>query len=183
MITDAAREKMKCLLVAVASLALLVGCSEDAPITESSVSEFTMAKDMDARSRLLERIGDINNFDLPRPLVSLEEFFDGNNDWGSIGYNIPDGVAPQEFYRILRPIRERDDIADVLIEVKDLEDPDGWPSTDTIWFVSSMSREQLDELIPDKIKPDDWLTYPPEVGNIEPITVPDGMKAIGIWYD
>ena len=183
MITDAARERMKCLLVAVASLALLVGCSEDAPITESNVSEFTKAKDMDARSRLLERIGDINNFDLSRPLVSLEEFFDGNNDWGSIGYNLPDEVAPQEFYQILRPIRERDDVANVLIEVKDLEDPDGWPSTDTIWVVTTMAREQLNALIPEKIKPDDWLTYPPEVGETEPIAVPNGMQAIGIWYD
>lgn len=138
---------------------------------------------MDARERLLERIGDINNFDLPRPLVSLELFFEGNNDWGAIGYNLPDSVAPQEFYQILRPIRDRDDVADILIEVSDLEDPDGWPSTDTIWVVTSMTREELDELIPDKIKPDDWLPYPPEVGNIERIDVPDGMKAIGVWYD
>ena len=138
---------------------------------------------MDARTRLLNRIGDINNFDLPRPLVSLEEFFEDNNDWASIGYNLPDEVAPQEFYQTFKPIRDRDDVGDVLIEVKDLEDPDGWPSTDTIWVITSMPRKTLDELIPDKMKPDDWLNYPPEVGNIEPIAIPDGMQALGIWYD
>ncbi len=138
---------------------------------------------MDARTRLLNRIGDINNFDLPRPLVSLEEFFEDNDDWGSIGYNLPDQVAPQEFYQTLKPIRDRDDVGDVLIEVKDLEDPDGWPSTDTIWVITSMPCKELDELIPDKMKPDDWLNYPPEVGKIEPIVIPDGMQALGIWYD
>jgi len=44
---------------------------------------------MNNRERLLERIGDINNFELARPVVSLELFFDGNDDWGSIGYNLP----------------------------------------------------------------------------------------------
>ena len=71
-----------------------------------------------------ERIGDINNFELPRPVVSLELFFDGNDDWGSIGYNLPDQIAPQQFHAILQSIRDRNEVADVLIEVKDLEDPD-----------------------------------------------------------
>ena len=137
----------------------------------------------DPRMSLLARIGDINNFDLPRPVVSLEEFFEGNDDWGSIGYNLPDPVSPQDFYRILQSIRDRPDVADVLIEVKDLEDPEGWPSTDTIWVVTSTSRDELDQMIPDNIKPDDWLSYPPEHTSMEPISVPSGMQAYGIWYD
>ena len=138
---------------------------------------------MDNRDRLLERIGDINNFELPRPLVSLELFFDGNDDWGSIGYNLPDQIAPQQFREILQTIRDRNDVADVLIEVKDLEDPDGWPSADTIWVVTSLQRDKLNELIPDNIKPDDWLPYPPESGAIESLNIPDDLQAFGIWYD
>ena len=138
---------------------------------------------MDARSRLLDRIGDINNFALPRPLVSLELFFEGNDDWGSIGYNLPDEVSPQEFYGILRPIRDRIDVADIVVEVKDLEDPDGWPSTDTVWVITSIDRDQLAALIPEKIKPDDWITYPAEVGSTEPMVIPEGMQGIGAWYD
>jgi len=45
---------------------------------------------MEAHKRLLERInrnGDINYDIVPRPLVTLEEFFEGNKDYGSIGYN------------------------------------------------------------------------------------------------
>ena len=138
---------------------------------------------MDTRKRLLERIGGINDFNLPRPLVSLELFFDGNDDCGSIGYNLPDQISPQQFREILQPIRDRKDVADILIEIKDLEDLDGWPSTDTIWVVTSMNREQLNELIPEKIKPDDWLSYPRELGDMDPIDVPDQMQAFGIWYD
>ena len=138
---------------------------------------------MNNRERLLERIGDINNFELPRPVVSLELFFDGNDDWGSIGYNLPDQIAPQQFHAILQSIRDRNEVADVLIEVKDLEDPDGWPATDTIWVITSLQRDQLDELIPENIKPDDWLSYPPKSGAMDPLTIPANMQALGIWYD
>ena len=35
----------------------------------------------------INRNGDINDPAVPRPLVTLEEFFEGNDDYGSIGYN------------------------------------------------------------------------------------------------
>jgi hypothetical protein len=99
----------------------------------------------------------------------------------SFGRNFRRQICPAILVRV--KIRERDDVANVLIEVKDLEDPDGWPSTDTVWIVTSMPREQLAELVPDKIKPDDWISFPPAVGDMEPIDVPDGMRALGVWYD
>lgn len=91
---------------------------------------------MDRRQRLLDRIGDINDFSRPRPLVTLEDFFDGNNDPASIGCNLPEPVGPQEFFTFLSGLRCRPDIAAIWVEVKDLEDPDGWPSSDTVWFVT-----------------------------------------------
>jgi hypothetical protein len=66
----------------------------------------------EAREWLLERVnrdGDINDFSVARPLVGLEEFFEGNDDYGSIGYNFyPDQPAPSEFYALFKGIRDPD---------------------------------------------------------------------------
>lgn len=90
-----------------------------------------------------------------KPVVSLEEFFDGNDDDGSIGCNldepfcppsdtrgwlertlrprpavsIPAPTAPhpgpQGFYKILMTVRERADVQDVLVEIDDLDESPG----------------------------------------------------------
>jgi hypothetical protein len=52
---------------------------------------------LEARDRLLARIGDVNDFSRPRPLVTLAEFFEGNTDPASIGYNLPGDPSPQDF--------------------------------------------------------------------------------------
>ena len=44
-------------------------------------------------SSLVTRVnshGYINQLSLPRPLLTLEEFFEGNDNYGSIGCNLPD---------------------------------------------------------------------------------------------
>ncbi len=89
-----------------------------------------------------------------RPVVSLEEFFVGNEDYGSIGCNLdmphdnppPDDQGwlrrilrpqpvrpvptaphpgPQGFYKVLRAVQERTDVQDVLVEIDDLDEADG----------------------------------------------------------
>lgn len=121
------------------------------------------------RRAILERIGDINDPRRPRPLVGLELFFEGNNDPGSIGYNLPDPPEPRVFFELLKTLRGRDDVRDVLIEVKDLEDPDGWPSSDSIWFITTA--------------PPDEVTEGFDTSNAEPCAVPDGFRAVRAWYD
>jgi hypothetical protein len=137
---------------------------------------------MDARQRLLERIGDINTFDRPRPVVTLEEFFDGNEDPGSIGCNLPEAVGPQEFFTFLVQLRMRQDISTVLVEVTQHDDPDDWPFSDTIWIVTSLSQGALARLFPERLRPDEWRTYPPDY-EIEPIRCPAGTEAFAAWYD
>src|SRR5689334_4622956 len=88
---------------------------------------------------LIERIncnGDINSPATPRPLVTLEEFFEGNNDPGSIGYNFyPDQPRPGEFYELFKQIRDHPEVSNVLVEVSQHEAPEEWPSTDTVWII------------------------------------------------
>lgn len=136
----------------------------------------------DSRQRLLDRIGDINDFSLPRPLVTLEAFFEGNDDYGSIGYNFyPDQPAPSEFWQLFAKIRGRDDVADVLVQVMQQEDPDGWPSTDTVWIVTSAAAEDVEAWLGERFQSDELFVGIPE--HVEQISIPAGHQAIGVWYD
>ncbi|HWB13828.1 MAG TPA: hypothetical protein VFE62_24635 [Gemmataceae bacterium] len=139
---------------------------------------------MDPRSALLKRIGDVNNPARPKPLVSLELFFEGNNDPGSIGYNLPEPPEPRVFYELLKRLRNRTDVHDVLIEVKDIEDPEGWPSTDTIWFITTAPSTEVRRWFPDSLAPDETIEgFSRSAERIEPYDIPNGYQAIAAWYD
>ncbi len=143
----------------------------------------------EARQRLLVRVnrnGDINDPSVPRPLVTLEEFFEGNDDYGSIGYNFyPDQPAPSKFYRLFKSIRDKPEVTDVRVEVKDLEDPEGWPATDTVWIITRASTNDVKAWLGQRFRADDILVGFPTDGYYtrEPYAVPEGMQAIGIWWD
>jgi len=139
---------------------------------------------MRPRDRLLARIGNINDFSRPRPLVTLEEFFEGNNDPASIGYNLPDPPAPQAFYKLLSEIRKMAGVSDVRIQIQDLEDPDGWPSTDTIWIITTATPNEVRAWFPKQLAPDDVFDgFEGSASNIEKYSIPKGMRAVGVWYD
>lgn len=143
----------------------------------------TVAPD-DPRTALFARIGEINDPAKPRPLVSLELFFEGNSDYGSIGYNLPDQPEPAVFYNLLKALRDRPDVHDVLIEVKDLEDVKGWPATDTMWFITTASPDDVRNWFPQALVPDDMVKgFDGPHQNIEPYDIPQGYTAIGAWYD
>src|SRR5260221_8739768 len=69
------------------------------------------------RTKLIDRLKTLGfgATDQP-PLVSLEEFFEGNTDYGSIGWNLTPMLGPQFFHRVLKTIRSRPDDHDVLVE-------------------------------------------------------------------
>lgn len=139
---------------------------------------------MDTRSALLARIGDINNAALPRPFVSLELFFEGNNDYGSSGCNLPGSVEPREFYELLKQLRDRDDVHEVLIEVKQMEDPDGWPFSDTIWFITSAAPAEVKSWFPERLAPDEMVDgFDKSVESVEAYAVPERFRAVAAWYD
>ena len=55
----------------------------------------------------------------PSPVVSLEDFFEGNEDPGSIACNLDksDRLSIAEWLRILKEIRGRANVQDVLVEI------------------------------------------------------------------
>jgi hypothetical protein len=84
-----------------------------------------------------------------KPAVSLELFFNGNNDPGCIGANLPDDERPglYGFYSVLKSIRERPDVIDVLILIHDTEGVgDGsWPFSEDVVILTSANKDELQE--------------------------------------
>ena len=139
---------------------------------------------LETLARRINRNGDINDPETPRPLLTLEEFFEGNSDYSSIGYNFyPDQPSPAEFYCLFRSIRERSDVADVLVEVNQHEVPDEWPSTDTVWIITTVSPDEVRAMLGERFQPDEIYKGWTEHVRREDYNVPEGMKPLGVWWD
>jgi len=141
----------------------------------------------DHRNVLIERIsrlGDVNDPETPVPLVTLEEFFEGNDDFGSIGCNFyPDQPAPAEFYAFFRAIRARPSVAEVRVQVTQHDDPKGWPFSDTIWIITSESPQTVAAWLGERFAADEIFAGLHTDRPYEPIPIPDGMSAVGVWWD
>jgi hypothetical protein len=120
----------------------------------------------------------------PIPLVTLEEFFQGNTDRGSIGYNFyPDQPPPAEFYALFIAIRKRPSVADVRVQISQHDDPAAWPVTDTVWIITSASDADVKSWFGKRFAPDDLLNGFPAGRKFEPVAIPSGMRAVGVWWD
>ena len=103
---------------------------------------------MDSRAKLLTRVFEQGfrtpdwRHEQPPPVVTLEEFFEGNPQPQSIAVNLDDHPGLPFFYERLKEIRARDDVQDVLVNIYDLADiifnsPDGWPYAENVHILTS----------------------------------------------
>jgi hypothetical protein len=82
------------------------------------------------RQNLVERIKMLGSpcSERPLPLVTLEEFFIGNDDYGSIGCNLTPMLGPHTFFKRLNFVRSQPNVQDVFVEINEVaEDPTTWP--------------------------------------------------------
>src|SRR5579862_306607 len=70
------------------------------------------ADGMTPRQKLIAKIKaqPTAGYDKPFPVVSLEDFFTGNKDLGSIGCNIEEHPGLRKFYAVLCAIRQRPEV-------------------------------------------------------------------------
>ena len=81
-------------------------------------------------------------------LVSLDEFFDGNDDEGSIGCNLLEHPGIAYFRTVLESLRSREDIEAVYIMISEV-DPGGdcWPYSDTVCIFGRADIDEVSELL------------------------------------
>lgn len=116
-------------------------------------------------------------------VVSLDDFFTGNDDLGSIGCNLGDEQpAISEFYRVLKVVRSKSEVQDVLVRIYQYDDPLSWPYTDTVYIITSAPAKKVEEWVaplkPDEIYPQ-WMYGKPAAAP-EPES---GMTAYSVWWD
>lgn len=130
------------------------------------------------------RNGNPEDRSVPTPLLTIEEFFDGNNFVGSIGCNLMSEPAPDEFLTLLQEIRDRADVSDVRIQITCVDNPGkDWPFSDTIWIMTSASPEAVRQLFPDELAPDEvWEGWTDGI-KFEPCAITPGHRPIAAWYD
>lgn len=119
----------------------------------------------------------------PEPhVISVERFFDGNDDLGSIGCNLLEHPGIDTFRGVLTGLQRRSDVHAVYAMIEELDPGDGcWPFTDTIFVVGTISLEELCDILsplePDEIEPCDSLHVPPIIKQKHEAPV------LVVWWD
>jgi hypothetical protein len=127
------------------------------------------------------RLGHPDDEATPRPLVTIEEFFEGNHEVGSIGCNLESTPAPIDFYELFRKISGNPKVKDIRVQITLFDTPE-WPFSDTVYIMTSATSEEVSSWFPDEIKPDEiWEGFVEQA--YEPYQVPNGVKAVGCWWD
>lgn len=97
------------------------------------------------RDALLELVGDLNDFDNVAAWVEIEQFFDGNDDLGSIWCNLDE--PPEDMSQVsefLHSIRSRSDVHGLRILVTQFDGgEDEWPFSDAILVVTEASTTEV----------------------------------------
>jgi hypothetical protein len=130
----------------------------------------------------VNRDGDVNDFHNPRPLLTLQEFFEGNDVDGSIWCNLNPPPSPGEVWEILRKIEEREDVAEVLVQVSMFDDP-LWPFSEIVWVITSASADEVLKWFSRDTAPDRCSEGWTDDADTRQCVVPDGMQPVCCWWD
>lgn len=139
---------------------------------------------MDARDALIAKISqqwDPNDESAPHAVVSLEDFFEGNNDEGSIGCNLNEFPDLSTFYKVLKRVSSKPVVGAVFVRINMIEDT--WPFSDVVYIVTSARidavRQWLEPLQPSSVE--EGLYLDDQLAN--GYAVPDGMRVTHAWWD
>jgi len=177
--------------MALLALLLANGCERQRE-TSKPQPERKADSSMTVRMQLIEKIrkqGNLNDPKAPPILVTLEDFFDGNDDVGSITANLTDSPGPQRFCEVLKGIRSKPGVEDVLVRIRMVESDDSWPYSDTIYVLTTAKSEEVKawvkELRPDEVYDStarglvpDW---PPDMPFPRPLSA--GVRIVYVWWD
>ncbi|MCA9673400.1 MAG: hypothetical protein KC464_00060 [Myxococcales bacterium] len=141
---------------------------------------------MNNRQQLIDKINrqaDPADPEAPSPIVSLEDFFEGNDDLASIGCNLAEHPGTDGFYRVLRDVRARPNVQDVLVEIYEvMEGEDEWPFSERVYVLTSAEPDEvrgwLAALDPSEIE-EGWASG---ASPAQPLLQPR-MRVLGVWWD
>jgi hypothetical protein len=131
----------------------------------------------------VNRLGNPNDPSTPRPLLTLSEFFEGNDILGSIGCNLMPTPTPAEFHATLSAIAARPEVADVRVQVTMFDNPDEWPFSDIVWVITSADTATVSSWFAEALRPDEVQEGWVKGVAYEECPIPAGMKPLSCWWD
>ncbi len=98
---------------------------------------------MELLSKKVKAMGFSNE---PGPIVavSLEDFFDGNDDEGSLACNLTEHPGIDFFYSELMSFRNTNQV-DVFVEIYEIEE-EMWPYSERVYIIGNVSAENIANL-------------------------------------
>jgi hypothetical protein len=78
-------------------------------------------------------------------LVKITEFFDGNDDLGSIGCNLSDHPGTEHFREVLKSIESRDDVDEVWLQIYDVDEGD-WPFSENVLIFGNAPESEIRQI-------------------------------------
>lgn len=113
-------------------------------------------------------------------LVTPEEFFDGNDDLGSIGCNISNHPGLDVFQQTIMGLRDLPGVESVWMEITDLEEGE-WPFSETVLVFGSVDESLVQEKVtilhPSEVDPHIYAKQTkrcPELLN---------QRCVVVWWD
>ena len=112
-------------------------------------------------------------------IVSIERFFDGNDDAASIGCNLMEHPGMDVFRDVLTGLLRRTDVQAVYAQIAELDPAeDSWPFTDTVVVIGSIPLDELSQAVS--------VLQPTDVGSdrdFSELAQKHGGRALAIWWD
>lgn len=132
-------------------------------------------------SERVARLGHPDEADTPRPLVTVEEFFNGNSEVGCIGCNLETAPSPDQFYKLFQEIARRPEVKDIRVQITAFDLPE-WPFTDTVYIMTSAPPVVVVTWFSEELKPDEtWEGFVDQP--FEPYEVPTDCMPVACWWD
>ena len=117
----------------------------------------------------------------PRVLVTRHQFFDGNDDLGSLGCNLSEHPGLETFDSVFRSIEALPEVSGVFFPISELLDEEGmFPYTDTAIIVTSLSPRAFEQLLA-PLQPDEIHSHSEKFAN--PPIIPPKHHLICAWWD
>ena len=156
--------------------------SEIAENTENNI-------DIVKRDIVVKKYNLLNFPNLKEPtLISIDEFFDGNNDEASIAPNLIEKPKVSEYYKVLKKISENPKVTASFVKLNEVMIYDDGKLNDNEWFFSDMiyiigdlTKEEIKEATK-SLKPDE-VEYDEEMLMQEIDPKYKDKKVVYIWWD
>lgn len=116
-------------------------------------------------------------------VVTVEDFFDGNDDLSSLGSNLSPHPGLDRFRDLLLDVRSRSEVAELVIAIWDMDDrPNGdWPHADKVYLATSADEATVAEWFA-PLEPDDIWEVQADTLRPQP-ELEAGYRLLAVWWD